>query len=157
MWLFRALARSWKAVSTIVPHWSPAVFQFAPFLGAKSLLRRERLRSGFQSKPVYWVPATAVFSEDSFSWVMIATLKSFEEFPLVENKPFQLVWSQMWLLSKVMLGPFTPTPHPLPILTSKGPLLHRHDPTLHCGNTHCCICLLRQLQQTIGLRKDCVS
>lgn len=66
MWLFRALARSWKAVSRSQQSFRPGrqrSFSLS-FLGAKSLLRRECLRSCFQSKPVYGVPATAKSSTE---------------------------------------------------------------------------------------------
>lgn len=66
MWLFRVLARSWKAISQSQQFFRPGRQRSfgLPFLGAKSLLRRKSLRSCFQSKPVYGVPATAKSSTE---------------------------------------------------------------------------------------------
>lgn len=54
----RQVLKSSFPVSTILPSCRQRSFSL-PFLGAKSLLRRKSLRSCFQSKPVYGVPATA--------------------------------------------------------------------------------------------------
>lgn len=124
MWLSRVLTRSWEAVSQSQQLFLTGRLSVCPFLGAKSPLRRESLRSSFQSKPIYRVPATAKSSTKTHSpglcflpWRILNSLHQWENKPMGQ---FSLPWSGMWLLSKVMLGPFTSVPHPLQILTLMG-------------------------------------
>lgn len=67
MWFSRVLTRSWKAVSQSQQLFLTGCLSVCPFLGAKSPLRRESLRSSFQSKPIYRVPATAKSSTKTHS------------------------------------------------------------------------------------------